>query len=145
MKKLELEIEKYRNDLDEYLLSIDDMLDVKIEEKGYNFLITTTYDETKLFIERIVNEILLYIDILNTPSIVSFNKFEDNAVVKEFVISDGCCEYCMNGRIQELLEIDGINSASYDEGEAFFDATLKLSYNPDKINNEKLGQIIKEL
>lgn len=51
----------------------------------------------------------------------------------------------MNGTIEELLEIDGINSASYEDGRDFFNVTLKLSYNLDKINNEKLGQIIKEL
>lgn len=51
----------------------------------------------------------------------------------------------MNGTIEELLEIDGINSASYEDGRDFFNVTLKLGYNPDKINNEKLEQIIKEL
>ena len=73
------------------------------------------------------------------------NNIQNSHINKEIFLGDGCCEYCMNGTIEELLEIDGINSASYDEGEAFFDATLKLSYNPDKINNEKLGQIVKEL
>lgn len=145
MKKIELEIEDYRNNLEDYLLSIDGIEYVKKEDTGYNFFITITYDETKIFLERIEKEILLYIDKLKVPVIVSFNKFEDYVVIKEIVIEDGCCEYCMNGKIQKLLEIDGINSASYDEGEAFFNVILKLVYNPDKINNEKLRQIINDL
>ncbi len=44
MKKIELEIETYRYQLEEYLLSIDGITDVKKEERGYNFFITVTYD-----------------------------------------------------------------------------------------------------
>lgn len=145
MKKIELEINGYRNRLEEYLLSIDGIMDVKIENKEYNFFVTITYDETKMFVERIEKEIKLYIDRINEPIVVSFNKFEEKNINKEIFLGDGCCEYCMNGTIEELLEIDGINSASYEDGKDFFNVTLKLSYNPDKINNEKLEQIIKEL
>ena len=56
MKKIELEIETYRYRLEEYLLSIDGITDVKKEERGYNFFITVTYDERKIFIERIEKE-----------------------------------------------------------------------------------------
>lgn len=53
MKKIELEIESYKYQLEEYLLSIDGIIDVTKDEKKYNFFITITYDETKIFIERI--------------------------------------------------------------------------------------------
>ena len=59
MKKIELEIETYKYQLEEYLLSIDGITDVKKEEKGYNFFITVTYDERKIFIERIENFIYI--------------------------------------------------------------------------------------
>ena len=141
MKKIELEIETYRHQLEEYLLSIDGITEVKKDERGYNFFITVTYDETKMFIERIEKEILLYVDSLNVPVIVSFNKFEDNEVIKEIVIEDGCCEYCMKGETENLSKIDGIGSFSFDQDNGYFDIHAKIGYNPDKISKEKLKEI----
>ena len=145
MKKIELEIETYRYQLEEYLLSIDGITDVKKEERGYNFFITVTYDERKIFIERIEKEILLYVDSLNVPVIVSFNKFEDNEVIKEIVIEDGCCEYCMKGNIENLLQLDGIGTFSYNQDTDYINVSAKLGYNPDKISKEKLKEIEESL
>lgn len=141
MKKIELEIESYKYQLEEYLLSIDGIIDVTKDEKGYNFFITIAYDETKIFIERIEKEILLYVDSLNVPVIVSFNKFEDNEVIKEIVIEDGCCEYCMKGSVEKLSKIDGIGLFSFDQDNGYFDVHAKLGYNPNKISEEKLKEI----
>lgn len=141
MKKIELEIESYRYQLEEYLLSIDGITDVKKEEKGYNFFITVTYDETKIFIERIEKEILLYVDSLNVPVIVSFNKFEDNEAIKEIVIDDGCCEFCMKGNAEKLSKIDGIGLFLFDQDNGYLDVHAKLGYNPNKISEEKLKEI----
>lgn len=141
MKKIELEIESYKYQLEEYLLSIDGIIDVTKDEKKYNFFITIAYDETKIFIERIEKEILLYVDSLNVPVIVSFNKFEDNEVIKEIVIEDGCCEYCMKGSVEKLSKIDGIGSFSYNQDNGYFDVHAKLGYNPNKISEEKLKEI----
>ena len=141
MKEIELEINDYRNRLKEYLLSIDGILDVKVKNKEYNFFITITYDETKMFIERIEKEIKLYIDRLNEPIVVSFNKFEDNEKIKEIVIEDACCEYCMEGNIEKLLQIDGIGSFSFDQDTNYLNIPAKLGYNPDKISKEKLKEI----
>ncbi len=141
MKEIELEINDYRNRLEEYLLSIDGILDVKIKNKEYNFFVTITYDETKMFIERIEKEIKLYIDRLNEPIVVSFNKFEDNETIKEIVIEDVCCEYCMEGSVEKLLQIDGIGSFSFDQDTNYLNIPAKLGYNPDKISKEKLKEI----
>ncbi len=145
MKKIELEIKDYRNRLEEYLLSIDGIMDVKIENKEYNFFVTITYDETKMFVERIEKEIKLYIDRINEPIVVSFNKFEDNDVIKEINIEDVCCEYCMEGNIENLLQIDGIGSFSYNQDTDYIDVSAKLGYNPDKISKEKLKEIEESL
>ena len=145
MKKIELEIKDYRNRLEEYLLSIDGILDVKIENKEYNFFVTITYDETKMFVERIEKEIKLYIDRINEPIVVSFNKFEDNDVIKKINIEDACCEYCMEGNIENLLQIDGIGSFSYNEDTNYINVPAKLGYNPDKISEEKLKEIEESL
>lgn len=145
MKKIELEIKDYRNRLEEYLLSIDGIMDVKIENKEYNFFVTITYDETKMFVERIEKEIKLYIDRINEPIVVSFNKFEDNDVIKEINIEDGCCEYCMKGNAESLSKIDGIGSFSFDQDNGYFDVHAKLGYNPNKISEEKLKEIEESL
>lgn len=145
MKKIELEINNYRNRLEEYLLSIDGIMDVKIENKEYNFFVTITYDETKMFVERIEKEIKLYIDRINESIVVSFNKFEDNEVIKEIVIEDGCCEYCMKGNAESLSKIDGIGSFSFDQDNGYFDVHAKLGYNPNKISEEKLKEIEESL
>lgn len=145
MKKIELEIKDYRNRLEEYLLSIDGIMDVKIENKEYNFFVTITYDETKMFVERIEKEIKLYIDRINEPIVVSFNKFEDNDVIKEINIEDACCEYCMEGNIENLLQIDGIGSFSCNQDTNYINVSAKLGYNPDKISNEKLKEIEESL
>lgn len=145
MKKIELEINDYRNRLEEYLLSIDGIMDVKIENKEYNFFVTITYDETKIFVERIEKEIKLYIDRINEPIVVSFNKFEDNDVIKEINIEDACCEYCMEGNIENLLQIDGIGSFSYNQDTNYINVSAKLGYNPDKISKEKLKEIEESL
>lgn len=145
MKKIELEIKDCRNRLEEYLLSIDGIMDVKIENKEYNFFVTITYDETKMFVERIEKEIKLYIDRINEPIVVSFNKFEDNDVIKEINIEDACCEYCMEGNIENLLQIDGIGSFSYNQDNDYINVSAKLGYNPDKISKEKLKEIEESL
>lgn len=145
MKKIELEIKDYRNRLEEYLLSIDGIMDVKIENKEQNFFVTIIYDETKMFIERIEKEIKLYIDRINEPIVVSFNKFEDNDVIKGINIEDACCEYCMEGNIENLLQIDGIGSFSYNQDTNYINVSTKLGYNPDKISKEKLKEIEENL
>lgn len=145
MKKIELEIKDCRNRLEEYLLSIDGIMDVKIENKEYNFFVTITYDETKMFVERIEKEIKLYIDRINEPIVVSFNKFEDNDVIKEINIEDACCEYCMEGNIENLLQLDGIGSFSYNQDTNYFNVSAKLGYNPNKISKEKLKEIEESL
>ncbi len=145
MKKIELEIKDYRNRLEEYLLSIDGIMDIKIENKEQNFFVTITYDEKKMFVERIEKEIKLYIDRINEPIVVSFNKFEDNDVIKEIIIEDACCEYCMEGNIENLLQIDGIGSFSYNQDTNYINVPAKLGYNPDKISKEKLKEIEESL
>lgn len=98
-----------------------------------------------MFVERIEKEIKLYIDRINEPIVVSFNKFEDNDVIKEINIEDACCEYCMEGNIENLLQLDGIGSFSYNQDTNYFNVSAKLGYNPNKISKEKLKEIEESL
>ncbi len=145
MKKFEILIDTYKDKIDEFLLSLDGIKKVHIKEDKWKTDINILYNDKNISIIDIKDKLIEYVDAVNVPSILSFNKFEEKNINKEIFLGDGCCEYCMNRTIEELLEIDGINSASYEDGRDFFNVTLKLSYNPDKINNEKLEQIIKEL
>jgi hypothetical protein len=145
MKKFEILIDTYKDKIDEFLLRLDGIKDVHIKEDKWKTDINILYNDKNISIIDIKDKLIEYVDAVNVPSILSFNKFEEKNINKEIFLGDGCCEYCMKGTIEELLEIDGINSASYEDGKDFFNVTLKLSYNPDKINNEKLEQIIKEL
>ena len=95
--------------------------------------------------EKIEKEIKLYIDRINEPIVVSFNKFEDNDVIKEINIEDACCEYCMEGNIENLLQLDGIGSFSYNQDTNYFNVSAKLGYNPNKISKEKLKEIEESL
>lgn len=145
MKKFEILIDTYKDKIDEFLLSLDGIKEVHIKEDKWKTDINILYNDKNISIIDIKDKLIEYVDAVNVPSILSFNKFEEKNINKEIFLGDGCCEYCMKGTIEELLEIDGINSASYEDGKDFFNVTLKLGYNPDKISNEKLGQIIKEL
>ena len=145
MKKFEILIDTYKDKTDEFLLRLDGIKEVHIKEDKWKTDINILYNDKNISIIDIKDKLIEYVDAVNVPSILSFNKFEEKNINKEIFLGDGCCEYCMNGTIEELLEIDGINSASYEDGRDFFNVTLKLGYNPDKINNEKLEQIIKEL
>lgn len=145
MKKFEILIDTYKDKIDEFLLRLDGIKNVHIKEDKWKTDINILYNDKNISIIDIKDKLIEYVDAVNVPSILSFNKFEEKNINKEIFLGDGCCEYCMKGIIEELLEIDGINSASYEDGKDFFNVTLKLSYNPDKICNEKLEQIIKEL
>lgn len=145
MKKFEILIDTCEDKIDEFLLSLEGIKEVHIKRDRWKTNINILYNDKKISIIDIKDKLIEYVNAVNLPSILSFNKFEEKYINKEIFLGDGCCECCMNGTIEELLEIDGINSASYEDGRDFFNVTLKLSYNPDKINNEKLGQIIKEL
>lgn len=61
---------------------------------------------------------------------------------KKIVIKDLCCEYCLKGMMEDLLEIEGIISAYTD-----FDYTNKyninifITYDKILITNKKLEEI----
>ena len=100
------------------------------------------YDAVAISLKLLKMEILLYLDIMNTPSIVSFDKHTKNNKEDIIIIKDLCCEYCLKGMIEELLEIDGIESAYSD-----FDYTDKINVKifityDDKLVNK---DIIKKL
>ena len=81
----------------------------------------------------------------NAPTvlIVAFNKNFKNGIRKDCIlIKDLCCEYCLNGMIEELLEIDGIESAYTDfDYNNKFNVNIFITYNDEIIGKEKINEL----
>lgn len=144
MKKITLVIE-YSNffdkDITNFLSSLDGVLNSNINTK--NNEIYVEYDSSLISLKLLKMNILLYLNLINIPSIVSFNKHDNkNIKNKTITIEDLCCEFCLKCMIEELLEIDGIVSAYTD-----FDYINKvnvnifITYNDKLIDDYKLKEI----
>lgn len=116
MNKLTLKIE-YSDFLDEelnkYLSSLNGVLFSKVDMEKNEIYVE--YDSSIISIKILKMEIILYLNIKNTPSIVSFDKHFGNNIKKDIIIVDDlCCEYCLKGMIEDLFEYDAIKSAYTD-------------------------------
>ena len=116
MNKLTLKIDYsdfLNKDFINYLSTIDGIKLVKID--NLNDEIYIEYDSSVISLKLLKMEILLYLDIVKIPSIIAFNKHDAGNLNKyTMVIKNLCCEYCLKGMIEELLETDGISSAYTD-------------------------------
>ncbi len=64
----------------------------------------------------------------------------DNVRIRRF--KDLCCEYCLNGMVEELLEIDGIESAYTDfDYNNKFNVNIFITYNDEIIGKEKINEL----
>lgn len=103
----------YGEDLTDYLKSLKGINLVKIDKK--NLDVYVEYDNNVIPLKVLKYEILYCLNLLKNPSIITFNKHSYSAVSKKnIIIKDLCCEYCLKGMIEDLLEINGINSAYID-------------------------------
>lgn len=144
MNKISLKIEYsdfLNEDLIKYLSSLDGVLNSKINNE--NNEIYVEYDSSVISLKLLKMEILLYLDITKIPSIVSFDKHNSNNIKKDnIIIKDLCCEYCLNGMIEDLLEIDGIESAYTDfDYVNKYNVNIFITYNEKLINNDKLKEL----
>ena len=119
MDKLTLKIEYtdfLNNDLENYLKDLNGVKIIKINNDKNEIYVE--YDSNIISLRLLKREILLYLDLVKIPSIVAFNKNFKNGIRKDCIlIKDLCCEYCLNGMIEELLEIDGIESTKEEKDE----------------------------
>lgn len=103
----------YGEDLTDYLKSLKGIYLVKIDKK--NLDVYVEYDNNVIPLKVLKYEILYCLNLLKNHSIIAFNKHSYSAVSKKnIIIKDLCCEYCLKGMIEDLLEINGINSAYID-------------------------------
>lgn len=125
-------------ELKEYLSTLKGIHNVEIDLKYES--ITIRYDSELISIKIIKLEILTFMDVLKTPSVISFNKHSNKILTKTaIVIKDLCCEYCLKGMIEELLLINGIEKV--DTNFDYInkkDVLLNIEYNNELISKEDI-------
>ena len=148
MEKLTIKIDYsdfVNNDLTNYLSTISGISKSSINiEKNEIYV---EYDASIISLKIIKMEIMLYLDISKIPSIVAFNKHKQNDI-KEYtiLIEDLCCEYCLKGMIEDLLELDGIVSAYSDfDYVNKYNVSIFITYDEKKLNENELKLISKKL
>lgn len=142
MNKITIEIDTILDKgLLEYLKTIDGIENCDINEGKISIVYK---NNMSLFV--IVKEICLYLDILKIPSILSFDKHLSNNLKEyQFLINDLCCEYCLMSDIEELLYINGINSAYSDyDFKDKNNVVIYITYDSSIISKEELDKLNKE-
>lgn len=127
------------NEIQEYLLTQEGILEVKIKEIDLFYEIEIKHNEktTPLIIMK-------YIDLFqnnNQFTIMSFNKKMTNTKKLKYLVEDICCEYCYKGLVRDLFYRKEINSvkSNFDLKEPAYNVELEIEY--DK--NYKEEDIIK--
>lgn len=144
MQKITLKIEYsafFNDDLINYLSSLDGVIASNINKD--NNEIYVEYDSSVISLKLLKTEIILYLDLTKIPSIISFDKHCKNNIKKEkIIVEDLCCEYCLKGMIEDLLEIDGIESAYTDfDYVNKYNVNIFITYDEKLINNDKLNEL----
>ena len=110
------------------------------------------YDE-KLLTNRIIYlEILTFLNVFQTPSLVSFDKHTNRETKTYKIVSNMCCQYCFKIAIDKLFEIDGIEKVENNYIKQYYGKydqrnkdTFIIYYDSKIISNEKIKEIEKEL
>ena len=143
-------------ELKEYLMSLKGILDVEIKNVEHEIKsdeqldIYLKYDSSLITPKIIKMEITLFLNITKIPSILSFDKYPKFKTSNYTIIRDDlCCEYCYKGAIEDLFEIEGIETVKgnfnedylfkkYEEREKII---INIKYDPNLINTEEIKQI----
>ncbi len=141
MNKLTLKLDVlFYDDLINYLKQLDGVKTTNINNETDEIYLE--YDQLVISLNVLKKHILLYLNILELPSIISFDKHIDNTKKDIIIINDLCCEYCLKGMIEELLDTNGIISAYSD-----FDyhnkkkVNIFITYDPKLINETKINEL----
>ena len=144
MNKLTIKIEYsiyLNNDLENYLNSIEGIISSKVDNENDSVYIE--YDPYIIPLKVLKTELVMYLDIVKVPSILSFDKHTENNKKETIVIKDLCCEYCLKGMIEELLETDGIESAYTDfDYHNKYNVNIFITYNDKVINIDKIKELV---
>lgn len=143
MDKLTIRFEhsNYLNDdLNNYLMILRGVTYSKVDTNNNEMYVE--YDSEIIPLKLLKMEILLYLDIMNIPSVISFDKHIKNTKEDIIIIKDLCCEYCLKGMIEDLLEIEGIESAytNFDYNDKI-DVKIFITYDDKVIDKNKIKEI----
>ena len=90
-------------------------------------------------------EITLFLNIVKIPSLLSFDKYPKFETCNYTITRDDlCCEYCYKGAIEDLFEIEGIETVkgNFNEDYLFKEKIIiNIKYDPNLINTEEMKQI----
>lgn len=141
-------------ELKDYLMSLKGIKKIIIKNEE-QLEIYIKYDPNLISMKIIKIEILLFLNILKVPSILSFDKHSTGKSLNyEIIKKDICCEYCFMGAIEDLFEIDGVEKveSNFKEGtyyqkdyDELVNVIISIKYNPNLISIEKMKQIESDL
>lgn len=145
MNEFTLEIDCLMHwELKNYLLSQPGVLEVNISDSTY-FLINIKYNSHLISPKILKMETLLFLDCLNAPCIISFDKHSNHKIKKyNIIIKNLCCEYCLLGMIDDLLMIDGIeqaNSHYEDNYNRRENVIISIYYDPTIIKEQEIQKL----
>lgn len=125
-------------ELDNYILSLNGVHDVKTKFDTDEIYIK--YDENIISIKVLVLEVKLFVNSVNTPLIKNFNKLSNKKLIDTTLdFGDLCCEYCVKGKIEDLILINGIEMASVDfDNIDYFNVNIKIKYDEKKITKKNI-------
>ena len=144
MEKLSLKLDcsvLYDEDLNKYLTSLKGVNLVRIDRN--NFDIYIEYDSNVISLKILKYEILYCLNLLRIPSIIGFDKHSTCMISKKkIVIKDLCCEYCLKGMMEDLLEIEGIISAYTDfDYINKYNVNIFITYDKNIITSDEIKEI----
>ena len=125
--------------LEQYIESLEGVSKVLITNKT-NLIITITYDDSKIDINTLKLEILLYLNLSKTPSIIGFNKYKKG--------NDFCCEYCLKNMLEILLSNPNISAVTTDYNTDTCNTkklNMTITYNLDNTNSQEILKLINNI
>ena len=140
--KIKFDYVSYYDFEEEFLLYLSKsycIISADIDKKTNEIIVE--YDSSKISLELLTKEILIYLGLDKIPSVIAFDKCVSNGHIRKniIVIKDICCEYCLKDMIKELLVVDGIESAYTDfDYVNKYNVNIFITYDDTIINEEKL-------
>lgn len=132
-----------RDEIQEYLLSQEGIIDVKIGEKNFFTLLNIKYNE-----ETTPNIIMKYIELFQKNKYSILYEFDKgttgNFKTLKYVVDDLCCEYCYRNFVMDLYNNKQIKSvkSNYDyHTMSAFNIEFMIEYNKN-YQEEKLIKYI---
>ncbi len=140
--KIKFDYVSYYDFEEEFLLYLSKsygIISADVDKKTDDIILE--YDSSKISLELLTKEILIYLGLDKIPSVIAFDKCVSNSHIRKdiIVIKDICCEYCLKDMIKELLVVDGIESAYTDfDYVNKYNVNIFITYDDTIINEEKL-------